>query len=188
VVAYAAAALAGAAGEELAGSAAARETAVARVRPPAVTIAILRERLADAKERLADAKERLMDRKEGRGKCLAKRKPLLARAVRDRLPPLTPRSARWGEARQASARGLDAGTGRRAARCRLGLAGEVLLSANDGIEQSITAPAFQRFRWYERRVASVRRAKHRARREFLLPAGNFCELGHVVLLAQPFSQ
>src|SRR6201986_5692963 len=86
VVVYAASALAEA-GEEPAGSVSARETSVARVSAPAVAIAILRERLADRKERLAD-------RKEGRGKCLAKRKPLLARAVRDRLPPLTPRSAR----------------------------------------------------------------------------------------------
>jgi hypothetical protein len=62
-----------------------------------------------------------------------------------------------------------------------------MLSANDAMEQPIAVHAFQRFRRRERRAASAKGEKHCLRREFLLPTGNFCELGHVVMLAQSFS-
>jgi hypothetical protein len=55
------------------------------------------------------------------------------------------------------------------------------------MEQSIAVHTFQRFRRDERRAESATRAKHRRHQEFLLPAGNSCELSHVASTGQRFS-
>jgi hypothetical protein len=118
------------AGEELDGRvAAAAEMAVAKVSVHAAAIVL--------------ARERLVDMNEGRGIRRAKREPLIARAGRDQLSTSDATIRALGEARQASARGLDAGSGRQGCSGSRDLTGEVL-SGNDGTQQSFAADTSRR--------------------------------------------
>lgn len=132
--------------------------------------------------------ERLVDKKEGRGICRAKTKTLDSsrRARSTSTSDATLRAL--GEARQASARGLDAGAGRRTARDSHGLAGEVL--DEPSFRFVLTMPCNNHSSQRHSDVTSGSNSpqgRQHARntvpiRGFLLLNGNYCELGHPAAL------